>query len=48
MKDPEVRKSIVEQGSEPIGSTSAEFRKFIDNEVGVWKKLIEISGATAG
>jgi tripartite-type tricarboxylate transporter receptor subunit TctC len=48
MKDPEVRKSIVDQGSEPIGSTSAEFRKFIDNEVGVWKKLIEISGATAG
>jgi tripartite-type tricarboxylate transporter receptor subunit TctC len=47
MKQPDVRKAIEEQGSEAIGSTPAEFRKFIDNEVVVWKKLVEISGAKA-
>jgi tripartite-type tricarboxylate transporter receptor subunit TctC len=47
MKQPDVRKAIEEQGSEAIGSTPAEFKKFIDNEVVVWKKLVEISGARA-
>ena len=47
MKQPDVRKAIEDQGSEPIGSTSEEFKKFIDNEVVVWKNLVQISGAKA-
>lgn len=47
MKQSDVRKAIEDQGSEPIGSTPEEFRKFIDNEVVVWKNLVQISGARA-
>lgn len=47
MKQPDVRKAIEDQGSEPIGSTPEEFKKFVDNEVLVWKNLIQISGAKA-
>lgn len=47
MKQSDVRKAIEDQGSEPIGSTPEEFRKFIDNEVVVWKNLVQISGAKA-
>lgn len=47
MKQPEVRKAIEDQGSEPIGSTPEEFKQFIDNEVVVWKNLVQISGAKA-
>lgn len=47
MKQPDVRKAIEDQGSEPIGSTPEEFKQFIDNEVVVWKNLVQISGAKA-
>jgi len=47
MKQPDVRKAIEDQGSEPIGSTPEEFKKFVDNEVLVWKNLVQISGARA-
>lgn len=47
MKQPDVRKAIEDQGSEPIGSTPREFKQFIDKEVVVWKDLVRISGAKA-
>ena len=47
MKQPDVRKAIEDQGSEPIGSTPEEFKKFVDNEVLVRKNLVQISGARA-
>lgn len=47
MKQPETRKLIEEQGSEPVGSSPEAFKKFVASEVLVWKKLVEISGARA-
>lgn len=43
----DTRKAIDEQGSQPVGSTPAAFRTFLDREVGIWKQLVEISGAKA-
>ncbi len=42
---PEVKTRLAEQGSEPVGSSPAEFRQFIAAEVGKWKELVRISGA---
>ena len=47
MQQPDTRKAIDEQGSEAIGSTPAAFKAFLDREVGIWKQLVEISGAKA-
>jgi tripartite-type tricarboxylate transporter receptor subunit TctC len=47
MNQPDTKQAIYDQGSEAIGSTPAEFKKFIDSEVVVWKNLVEISGAKA-
>jgi len=47
VNQPDTKQAIYDQGSEAIGSTPAEFRKFIDSEVVVWKNLVEISGAKA-
>jgi tripartite-type tricarboxylate transporter receptor subunit TctC len=47
MRQPETRKTVEEQGSEPIGSTPDEFKKFVANEAVIWRKLVEISGAKA-
>ncbi|MCD6077046.1 MAG: hypothetical protein K0R89_984 [Ramlibacter sp.] len=47
VNQPDARQAIYDQGSLAIGSTPAEFRKFIDTEVVVWKQLVEISGAKA-
>jgi tripartite-type tricarboxylate transporter receptor subunit TctC len=45
LNQPEVRARLAEQGSEPVGSSPAEFRQFIDSEIGKWKELVRISGA---
>jgi len=47
VNQPDARQAIYDQGSQAIGSTPAEFRKFVDSEVVVWKQLVEISGAKA-
>jgi tripartite-type tricarboxylate transporter receptor subunit TctC len=47
MRQPNTRKTVEEQGSEPIGSTPDEFKKFVANEAVIWRKLVEISGAKA-
>lgn len=46
MSSPDVRKTIEDQGSEAVGSSPAEFKKFLDKEVILWKGLVESSGAT--
>lgn len=46
MSNPEVRKTIENQGSEAVGSRPADFKKFLDKEVILWKGLVESSGAT--
>ena len=41
----DVKARFAEQGSEPVGSSPAEFKQFIAAEVGKWKELVRISGA---
>ena len=47
LQQPEVRGRLAEQGSEPVGSSPAEFKQFIAAETEKWKKLVQISGARA-
>lgn len=46
MQDPAGRKTLAEQGSTPVGSSSAEFKKILDPEIEKWGKLVKLSGAT--
>jgi tripartite-type tricarboxylate transporter receptor subunit TctC len=45
LNQPDVKARFAEQGSEPVGSSPAEFKQFIAGEVGKWKELVRISGA---
>jgi len=45
LNQPDVKARLAEQGSEPVGSSPAEFKQFIAGEVGKWKELVRISGA---
>lgn len=47
LRSEEVKAKLAEQGSEPVGNTPAEFKAFIGTELSKWKRLVEISGATA-
>jgi tripartite-type tricarboxylate transporter receptor subunit TctC len=47
LQQPDVRGRLAEQGSEPVGSSPAEFKQFIAAETEKWKKLVQISGARA-
>ena len=47
VKLPDTQKAISEQGSAAVGSSPVDFKRFIDSEVLVWKKLVEISGSKA-
>lgn len=47
LSQPDTRQLLAEQGSDPAPSTPAQFRDFIDAEIVRWRKLVEISGATA-
>lgn len=45
VSNPETKKLIEDQGSEPVGSTSAQFQAFLKDEVVLWKRLVQASGA---
>lgn len=47
LRSAELKAKLAEQGSEPVGNTSAEFKAFIASEAVKWRRLVEISGATA-
>ena len=42
---PAVRDRLVEQAYDPVGSTPAEFARFIAVETAKWAEVIKISGA---
>jgi len=46
-RDPEVRKRMVEQGADPVGSTPEEFGKLLREEVARWAEVVKVSGARA-
>ena len=47
LRNEEVRRRLAEQGSEPVGSTPAEFAAFIRAEIPKWTEMVRLSGATA-
>jgi tripartite-type tricarboxylate transporter receptor subunit TctC len=46
-RDADVRKRMLEQGAEPVGSTPEEFTKLLREEVARWAEVVKISGARA-
>lgn len=42
---PELRELLISQGAEPVGSSPAEFSKFLRAELAMWKPIVEASGA---
>lgn len=46
-RDPEVRRRMVEQGADPVGSTPEEFAKLLREEVARWAEVVKVSGARA-
>jgi tripartite-type tricarboxylate transporter receptor subunit TctC len=45
VRQPDTKKLLAEQGSEPVSSTPAEFRDFVASEAPRWRSLVELSGA---
>lgn len=43
MKLPEVRDKLIAQGTEPVASGPAEFRKFMDTEIAKWTKVARVA-----
>jgi tripartite-type tricarboxylate transporter receptor subunit TctC len=46
LRDPAFLEQMRRVGGEPAGGTSAEFRAFLEAEIGRWAKAVEFSGAT--
>jgi tripartite-type tricarboxylate transporter receptor subunit TctC len=46
-RDAELRKRMVEQGADPVGSNPEEFGKLLREEVARWAEVVKVSGATA-
>ena len=45
LQQPDVRERILNDGSEPVGSSPAEFRDFMAADLAKWAKLVKESGA---
>ena len=45
LNEPDVHKRIVDDGSEPVGSSPEEFKKFLDADLLKWTKVVKASGA---
>lgn len=45
MNQPEIKTRFADQGSEPVGNSPEEFKRFIATEVDKWGALVRISGA---
>ena len=44
---PEMRKRLIEQGAEPVGSSPEEFDRQLRDEVARWGEVVKVSGARA-
>jgi tripartite-type tricarboxylate transporter receptor subunit TctC len=45
LNQPDVRERIVADGSDPVGSSPEEFRRFMQGDMDKWAKLVKESGA---
>jgi tripartite-type tricarboxylate transporter receptor subunit TctC len=46
-RSPDTQKRLLEQGAEPVGSTTEEFTKIMQQEVVRWAEVVRVSGAKA-
>jgi tripartite-type tricarboxylate transporter receptor subunit TctC len=46
-RDPELRKRMLEQGADPVGSSPEGFAKLLREEVARWAEVVKVSGAKA-
>jgi tripartite-type tricarboxylate transporter receptor subunit TctC len=46
IQSPEVRKILLEQGAEPVGSSPEAFAQFLKSEIARFGELVRVSGAT--
>ncbi len=44
LKSPEISDRLSKEGADPVGNTPAEFRKFIQSEIGKWREVIKAAG----
>ena len=44
---PDVKKTWNEQGAEPMSMSTAEFEKYLNDDIAKWAKIVKISGAKA-
>jgi len=44
MKSPELSEHLKREGSDPVGSTTAEYTSFLSSEISKWKGIIEKAG----
>ena len=42
---PDILQRLAADGSEPVGSSPEEFRKFIGEEIAKWGKAVKAAGA---
>jgi len=47
LTNPEMQERLRSEGSDPVGSTPAEFAKHLRDEIAKWAKVIKLSGAKA-
>jgi tripartite-type tricarboxylate transporter receptor subunit TctC len=47
MKSPELAEHLKREGSDPVGSSTAEYAAFLRDEIAKWKKVIERAGITS-
>jgi tripartite-type tricarboxylate transporter receptor subunit TctC len=47
LKVPATRELLITNGTDPVGSTPAEFQSFISRELATWGKIIRTAGITA-
>ena len=47
MKSPELAEHLKREGSDPVGSTTAEYAAFLTDEIAKWKKVIARAGITS-
>ena len=44
LRDPAIRKTLIERGAEPIGNTPAEHAAFIKSEIEKWRRVVHNAG----
>jgi len=47
LNDSDVKNKLASQGAESVGSTSEDFKKFMQLEIVRWEKIVQFSGITA-